>query len=451
MKPAIYHKPPTRERHIVAPNYTYGFARWLKKTTGRTLCPPHRHIIDRLERARLNADPVPDTPRPWRHRPYTPVRIIIADPAPDCTHIPDLLVHYIHWLRSVILPHRRTLILDRTATAARTLVNTLSPFPTTNVGAHQGAPAPTATERRRHPASTAPSRPFATSPTKLHAIGSGCHPATHRGGTFDIILLLNADTYPLSDPRSSHVGMHARASAFCHPDALDIALDTFLPMLQPHRESILIIHGTPYPRPFRRNPPHRRIPRRHPSLTSLNSLNSLTTSSTPPRYNPTPFAHYLNASLNGDLGPFTPIDPESPSRHSQRGSPHTACPSNSSFSERRRRGLIVAPSRAKRGMEKPRHSQTGPRRGPLIPPWSYPSTTADFGDSSYDNRLYRRPLCDSPSDNRLSQRDSNNERTSCFNTGTASIAVTSLGGTSHSDDKRHAIIPLTFAAAAPAA
>ncbi|MCM1517868.1 MAG: hypothetical protein NC117_04430 [Pseudoflavonifractor sp.] len=366
MRPTVYHKPSTRERHIVAPNYTYAFARWLKNTTGRTLCPPHRHIIDRLECARLSAAPVPidrlttptphttprPTPLPWRHRPYTLARIIISDPAPDYTHIADLLVHYIHWLRTTILPHRQTLILDRTATAAHTLINTL--------------PAP---------------------PTKLHAIGSGCRPATHRGGTFDIILLLNADTYPISRPRPSHVGLHARASASRHSDALDSALDTFLPMLQPHRESILIIHGSPHPRPPRRNAP-RRLPTSYlkskdtlTTLTTLTTLNSLTSQNhppRPPRRHPTPFLHYLTASLDGDLDPFIPIDPESiPRNH------HSGCP---------------------------------------------------------------------PSAAGLSQRDSNNERTPCFSTGTASVSVTSPGGTSNCKAViTPPYIPLTYAAAAPAA
>ncbi|MCM1518035.1 MAG: hypothetical protein NC117_05275 [Pseudoflavonifractor sp.] len=344
MRPTVYHKPSTRERHIVAPNYTYAFARWLKKTTGRTLCPLHRHIIDRLERARLTAAPLPSAPMPWQHRPYTPARIIISDPAPDYTHITDLLVHYIHWLRTVILPHRQTLILDRTTTAARALVTTLPTSPAPHVGAHPGAPAPTAAARRRHPATKASKmrincssitsearhgensasqtrasersinfhrartrHPFATSPTRLHAVGSGCRPAIHRGGTFDIILLLNADTYPISGPRSSHVGMHARASAVGHLDALDAALDTFLPMLQPHRESILIIHGTPYPRPSRRRTPRRLAPL--PPRRDARSCIRRAQHVVPPH--PTPFLHYLTASLDGDLGPFIPIDPES--------------------------------------------------------------------------------------------------------------------------------------------
>ncbi|MCM1518171.1 MAG: hypothetical protein NC117_05990 [Pseudoflavonifractor sp.] len=388
MKPAIYHKPSNRERHIVAPNYTYGFARWLKNTTGRTLCPPHRHIIEHLERTRLNSEPVPGTPRPWQHRPYTPARVIISDPAPTA-------------------PKRRR------------------------------HPAPTATDRRRHPATKASKtrincssitsearhgensasqtrasersinfhrartrHPFATSPTRLHAVGSGCRPAIHRGGTFDIILLLNADTYPISGPRPSQLGMYARTSAFCHPNTLDTALDTVIPMLHSHCESILIIHGTPYPRPSRRRSHHRGTPRRPsttPSstpccpLSSLNSLTTLTSSSTPPRYNPTPFLHYLTASLDGDLGPFIPIDPESPPRHSQR-----------------------SPSAAHR---------------------------------------------DSPSGSELSRRDSDNERTPCFSTGTSGVSNVSPGGMSYSDDiasiQRRSIIPpfipLHYAAAAPAA
>ncbi|MCM1518435.1 MAG: hypothetical protein NC117_07325 [Pseudoflavonifractor sp.] len=336
MKMPIYHKPSPRERHIVAPNYTYGFTRWLKRTTGRTLCPPHRHIIDRLERARHTAAPASGTPQPWRHRPSTPARIIISDPAPGQTYIANLLVHYIHWLRTVILPHRRTLILDRTATAARALVNTLLTSP-------------------------------ATLPTRFHTVGSGLRPTTRRGATFDIILLLNADTYPT--------------------DTLDAALDTVIPMLQPHRENILIIHGTPYPRPPRRNTTRRRTPSRHPSLTpSLNSLSS----STPP-LRPTPFLQYLTASLDGDLGPFILIDPESPPRHSQRGSP--------------------------------RHPSDAP--------------------------------CDRPSGHKLSRRDSDNERTPCLSSGTASTSAISPGGTFHSDNPERMMtppyIPLTFAAAAPAA
>ncbi|MCM1517107.1 MAG: hypothetical protein NC117_00495 [Pseudoflavonifractor sp.] len=93
MKPAIYHKPSIRERHIVTPNYTYSFARWLKKTTGRTLCPPHRHIIDRLERARLNAAPVSSPPVPSTPVPSTPhVGAYPGAPAPPTP--PYIPLHY---------------------------------------------------------------------------------------------------------------------------------------------------------------------------------------------------------------------------------------------------------------------------------------------------------------------------------------------------------------------
>ncbi|MCM1518853.1 MAG: hypothetical protein NC117_09455, partial [Pseudoflavonifractor sp.] len=464
MRTVIHHRPHSGERHIVAPNYIYGFSRWLKKTTGRTLCPPHRHIIEQLERTRLNAEPVPGTPRLWQHRPYIPARVIISDPAPGYTHISDLLVHYIHWLRTIILPHRRTLILDRTTTAARALVTTLptppSPHvgaypgapapiatralvttlptpPSPHVGAHPGAPAPTATDRRSHPAPKAsetrtncssitsearhgenaasqprasersanfpratPPRPVATIPTRLHTIGSGWRPTTFRGGTFDIILLLNADTYPISGPRSSH-----GASAFCHPDALDSALDTFLPMLQPHRESILIIHGTPYPRLVRRRTPRRRTLRRHPSLTTLNSLTTLTT---PPRYNPTPFLHYLTASRDGDLGPFTTIDPESPPRHSQRGSPHpsTAAPGTTPSGDKQSRRHSAAPGDTPSGDKQSRRHSTA------------------FGDATSGDKQSRRhstAFGDTPSGDKLSRRDSHNERRGCVKIGAASF------------------------------
>ena len=210
-------------RPVVLPNYAYGFAAWHERVTGRPLTPPHRDIIARLERQRHAATGSGHLSP--RHPPIdAPIgmRVVIEDPSPATSGIADLLALYVQWLATRILPHRHPLICDITAAAAR---------------------------RRLHPA--APLKNFKDlkslkdlnipSPSPRVTLCSSRRPDLLRGQSCDIALMLNCHAYPRKGPFASR----GHDFYLYGVDNFNDLLRTLLPMLPPHPESILIIHGRP--------------------------------------------------------------------------------------------------------------------------------------------------------------------------------------------------------------
>lgn len=184
-------KPRPARIPLVLPNYTHGFSRWVKTP----LSPRHKAIIRHIERARQTATP------------FSPVRIIIEDSDPGASGIPQLLVRYMQWLTTRILPDRRALII-----------------------------APSAC-RKALPLSSSRSMRL-VSPIRLI---SPIKPERLRGLQFDMALLLDAHRYR----RLS--GFASRGDDFYlyGLDRFSDLLRFIIPMLPAHRDGILIIHGRP--------------------------------------------------------------------------------------------------------------------------------------------------------------------------------------------------------------
>ena len=217
-------------RPVVLPNYAYGFASWHERVTGRPLAPSHRNIIARLEQQRHAATGCGHLSP--RHTPIDApmgVRVIIEDPSPATSGIADLLTLYVQWLATRVLPHRRPIICDITAAAARRRLLT-NPNPATPYKAYL-------------PYSTY--KPYKTSaPCSLNSpltTASSRRPTQLRGQSCDIALMLNCHAYP----RKGSFASRGHDFYLYGVDNFNDLLRVILPMLPPHPESILIIHGRP--------------------------------------------------------------------------------------------------------------------------------------------------------------------------------------------------------------
>lgn len=225
-----------RSRPVALPNYAYGFASWHERVTGRPLTPPHRDIIARLERQRHAATGCGHLSP--RHTPIdAPIgmRVIIEDESPAASGIADLLTLYVQWLASRILPHRHPLICDITAAAARRLLLPASPlknFKDLKSLKDLNTPPPHAPANKN--SALCPSNFALTT-------ASSRRPARLRGQSCDIALMLNCHAYPRKGPFASR----GHGFYLYGVDNFNDLLRTLLPMLPPHPESILIIHGCP--------------------------------------------------------------------------------------------------------------------------------------------------------------------------------------------------------------
>ena len=219
-------------RPVVLPNYAYGFAAWHERVTGHPLTPTHRNIIAGLERQRhaatgcghLGKGTLADAP--------IGVRVIIEDESPATSGIADLLTLYVQWLATRILPHRHPLICDITAAAARRRLYPNSPLKNLKDLKDLNTPQPHTSANKNSelcPLNSALTTASSRRPSRL------------RGQSCDIALMLNCHAYPRKGPFASR----GHDFYLYGVDNFNDLLRVILPMLPPHPESILIIHGRP--------------------------------------------------------------------------------------------------------------------------------------------------------------------------------------------------------------
>ena len=220
-------------RPVVLPNYAYGFASWHERVTGRPLTLFHRDIIARLERRRHAATGCGHLSP--RHTPAdAPIgmRVIIEDESPATSGIADLLTLYVQWLASRILPHRHPLICDITAAAARRRLYPTSPLKNLKDLKDLNTTQPHTSANKNSelcPLNSALTTASSRRPSRL------------RGQSCDIALMLNCHAYPRKGPFASR----GHDFYLYGVDNFNDLLRVILPMLPPHPESILIIHGRP--------------------------------------------------------------------------------------------------------------------------------------------------------------------------------------------------------------
>lgn len=213
----------------VLPNYTYGFCRWL----GTPLSTRHKAIIEHIERTRQQATAL------------NPPRIIVEDPDPATSGIPQLLILYFQWLATRILPHRRAALVNNTKTLPRNdnhLSPAFNPQPPT-YKAYKAYPPYLTYSPYKSPSKNSALCPlnFALSKNSALTTCSARRTDLLRGQSFDLILMLNCHAY------SRRGTFASRGDDFYlyGVDNFNDILRTLLPMLPQHREGIIIIHGRP--------------------------------------------------------------------------------------------------------------------------------------------------------------------------------------------------------------